>query len=58
MNLKRNFRFCSNNQAVILTFKYCKAEQFIYSQQSVKDVLSQNQTNCMAMLRKMSDRGK
>ena len=36
MALKENFRFCSNNQAVVLTFKYCKVEQFLISRQELR----------------------
>ena len=36
MNLKRDFRFCSNEHAVILTFKYCKVEQFIIPTNQLK----------------------
>ena len=36
MNLKRDFRFCSNEQAVILTFKYCKVEQFVIPTKQLK----------------------
>ena len=36
MNLKRDFRFCSNEDAVILTFKYCKVEQFIIPTNQLK----------------------
>ena len=28
LNLKKNFGFCSNKKAIILTFKYCRVEQF------------------------------
>ena len=28
MNLRKNFGFCSNKNAIALTFKYCKEEQF------------------------------
>ena len=36
MNLKRDFRFCSNEHAVILTFKYCKVEQFVIPTNQLK----------------------
>ena len=36
MALKENFRFCSNNQAVVLNFKYCKVEQFLISRQELR----------------------
>ena len=52
MILRKNFRFCSNSEAVLLTFKYCKVEQFIIPKTLLKDVLSKGQNNCMAMPRK------
>ena len=35
MNLRKHFGFCSNKKAIVLTFKYCKVEQFIMT----KDML-------------------
>ena len=36
MNLKKHFGFCSNKKAIVLTFKYCKVEQFIMTKDMLK----------------------